>query len=69
MLLSVFLISTLFIVALYGLTLAYYMLLKPVESSKKAERELPFVSVLVMKKLRLLAASSRCSLKIIQILN
>jgi cellulose synthase/poly-beta-1,6-N-acetylglucosamine synthase-like glycosyltransferase len=47
MLLSVFLISTLFIVALYGLTLAYYMLLKPVESSKKAERELPFVSVLV----------------------
>lgn len=47
MLLSVFLISTLFIVALYGLTLAYYVLLKPVESSKKTERELPFVSVLV----------------------
>lgn len=47
MLLSVFLVSTLFIVALYGLTLAYYMLLKPVESSKRADRDLPFISVLV----------------------
>ncbi|MBS1993904.1 MAG: glycosyltransferase [Cyanobacteria bacterium SZAS LIN-2] len=47
MLLSVFLLNTLFILGLYGLTLAFYVLLKPVETSRKYDKDLPFVSILV----------------------
>jgi len=47
MLLSIFLLNTLFILALYGLTLAFYVLLKPVETSRKYDKDLPFVSILV----------------------
>jgi chlorobactene glucosyltransferase len=45
--LSLLLLDTLFICGLYGLTLAFYVLLKSVESSKKANKDLPFISVLV----------------------
>ncbi len=47
MTLGLFLLNTLFICGLYGLTLAFYVLLKSVETSKKADKDLPFVSVLV----------------------
>jgi len=47
MLLSLFLLNTLLILGLYGLTLAFYVLLKPVETSVKPEKDLPFVSILV----------------------
>jgi len=47
MLLSIFLVSTLAIMILYGATLIYYVLLKPVETSKRSDRDLPFISVLV----------------------
>jgi chlorobactene glucosyltransferase len=47
MILSFFLLNTLFILGLYGLTLAFYVLLKPVESSRKVDKDLPFISILV----------------------
>jgi chlorobactene glucosyltransferase len=47
MILSFFLVNTLLILGLYGLTLAFYVLLKPVEKSRKDDKDLPFVSILV----------------------
>jgi len=47
MLLSLMLVNTLFIMALYALTLAFYVLLKGVEPSRRKTSELPFVSVIV----------------------
>ena len=47
MILSLFLVNTLLILGLYGLTLAFYVLLRPVEASTKNNKELPFVSILV----------------------
>ncbi len=47
MLLSIFLITTLSIMVLYGATLIYYVLLKPIETSRRSDRDLPFISVLV----------------------
>lgn len=47
--LGLFLVSTLYIMAMYGLALAFYILLKPVESSResRSDRDLPFISVIV----------------------
>ena len=47
MILSLFLLNTLFIIVLYGLTFAFYVLLRPIERSTKKDAELPFVSILV----------------------
>lgn len=47
MLLGLFLVSTLYIMGMYALALAFYILLKPVEKSRRSDKELPFVSVIV----------------------
>lgn len=47
MILNLMLLDTVFIMALFGLTLFFYLLLKPVEKSNKKASDLPFVSVVV----------------------
>ena len=44
---SIYLVSTLLILGLFGLTSAFYFYLQGVERSKKADSALPFVSVIV----------------------
>jgi len=44
---SIFLVSTLLILGLFGLTCAFYALLKPVERSEFEDKNLPFVSVII----------------------
>ncbi|MBU6450246.1 MAG: glycosyltransferase [Cyanobacteria bacterium REEB67] len=47
MMLSFVLLNTLLILGLYSMTLAFYKLLRPIEKSTRAEKDLPFVSILV----------------------